>query len=215
MDNSTALAVIGPRRLQQVANLTPPKYYQDSEVKHLLSTLVGHPREHLLINLLWKSGARISEALAIRKKDIDSIGNTLRIVTLKSGLKHTRYQGLGRPSKPTMVKRQVERIVIVPPDLTHELLAYANHLGPDDQIFTFTRVHAGRIVSDACIRAGLDPELAHPHTFRHSYAIHMLRGGMPVTVVKNLLGHSRIESTIVYLQITQQEARLLFNQISW
>jgi site-specific recombinase XerD len=43
----------------------------------------------------------------------------------------------------------------------------------------------------------------------------MLRGGMPVTVVKNLLGHSRIESTIVYLQITQQEARSLFNQISW
>lgn len=215
MNNSTALAVIGPHKLQQVASLNPPKYYQDPEVKHLLSTLVGLPREHLLINLLWKSGARISEALTIRKKDIDPVGNTLRIVTLKSGLKHTRYRGLGRPIKPTKVSRPAERIILIPPDLTHELLSYAHQLEPGDPIFNFTRVHAGRIVQNACIRAGLDPELAHPHTFRHCYAIHMLRGGMPVTVVKTLLGHSRIESTIVYLQITQQEARLLFNQISW
>jgi integrase/recombinase XerC len=55
----------------------------------------------------------------------------------------------------------------------------------------------------------------HPHTFRHSYAVHLLREGVPVTVLRKLLGHSNIFSTLIYLQVTQPDIKAMMRQVKW
>ncbi|CAD7775508.1 Tyrosine recombinase XerD [Candidatus Methanoperedenaceae archaeon GB37] len=55
--------------------------------------------------------------------------------------------------------------------------------------------------------ADIPKDLAHPHILRHTRAIELLRAGVPVTIVQDLLGHSALTTTAVYLRISGQEAR--------
>ncbi|WP_456324098.1 tyrosine-type recombinase/integrase, partial [Desulfonauticus submarinus] len=50
-------------------------------------------------------------------------------------------------------------------------------------------------------------KLAHPHILRHTRAIELLRNGVPVTIVQDILGHSALTTTAIYLRISGQEAK--------
>lgn len=206
---------IGRRELSRIMDRELPKYFTSAEVKEILAGLTGRVLEHLIINLLWKSGVRVSELLAIRKVDIDPVGKSVRVITLKSGQKRIKYPGRGRPGRGRMIRRQAERVILLPDDLVHELTTYTHISGSGELLFPFTRQWIGKIVKRACASAGIEDDRAHPHTFRHSYAVHLLRSGVPVTVVKELLGHSNISSTLVYLRITQQDTRAILEQVEW
>lgn len=206
---------IGKRELARIMDRELPKYFTAAEVREILAGLTGQVLEHLIINLLWKSGVRVSELLGIRKGDIDPAGKSVRVITLKSGQKKIRYTGSGRPGKSRAVKRQAERVIPLPDELVHELTAYTHAGKGGDLLFPFTRQWIGKIVKAACAAAGIKDDRAHPHTFRHSYAVHLLRSGVPVTVVKDLLGHSNIGSTLVYLRITQQDTRQILERVEW
>ena len=52
---------------------------------------------------------------------------------------------------------------------------------------------------------GLERERAHPHTLRHSRAIHLLDSGANIILVSNALGHKNIKSTLIYLKYSNQE----------
>jgi len=70
-------------------------------------------------------------------------------------------------------------------------------------------------VRRACGLAGLEDDRAHPHTFRHSYAVHLLRHGVPLTVVQRLLGHSSIETTAIYLAVVQRDVEEFLRRVPW
>ena len=65
------------------------------------------------------------------------------------------------------------------------------------------------------LSAGFDKERAHPNTFRHSFAVHLLKSGVPITVVQKLLGHSGIENTLIYMLIVQQEVEIFVREVRW
>jgi len=64
-----------------------------------------------------------------------------------------------------------------------------------------------RTFHDRAKEAGISKDLAHQHILRHTRAIDLLRGGVPVTVVQDLLGHSSLTTTAIYLRLSGQEAR--------
>lgn len=206
---------IGKRELSRIMDRELPNYFTGTEVRDILGGLTGRVLEHLVINLLWKSGVRVSELLAIRKADIDPVGKSIRVITQKSGQKRTKYPGRGRPGKARLKKRQAERVIPLPDDLVHELTAYTHICGSGELLFPYTRQWIGKIVRKACAVTGVKDDRAHPHTFRHSYSIHLLRSGVPVTVVKELLGHSNISSTLIHLRITQQDTRAILERVEW
>ena len=128
-----------------------PPYLTKDEVHKVLKGVENRPLEHLLINSLWQTGARISEALAVRVSDIDFYSRVVRMPSLKK--------------KSPQIKT-----IPLQGDLIGELGAYIGQQGLQKLavIFDITRQHAHRIIRDACIKAGIERKRAHPHVDRKS-----------------------------------------------
>lgn len=161
----------------------------------------------MLIDLLWHTGARISEALAIRVADLDTWG--IRMPNLKQQI-------------PT------EKIVFVPPDFLARVRAYCEGKAATDVVIgrladgqPMTRRQGHRIVTGAGQRAGIGKKRFRgeelrppwPHSLRHATAVHMLNQGVPVNAVQAQLGHSSLASTQVYTQITDPHRRQLVSGV--
>jgi len=187
-----------------------PKYYNAEEVRQILDAVKGDKELHLTINLLWKTGVRASEALQIRFGDLDPYQGSLRVVTLKKSRRKVR----GR--KPV---REHERITPIKEDLLAEIMTWAHERGLAHQDYLLPFRHRNTLlakVKKACRLAGFDDdERAHPHTFRHSFAVHLLKNGVPITVVQSLLGHSSLENTAIYLAIVLAEAAQMVRKVEW
>ena len=172
-----------------------PKYLTADEVQRVLENVQGHPRDHLLINMLWQTGARISELLQLQVRDIDFYTRTIRLVTLK---RHATGTG---------------RTLPIQDSLKGDIGAYIAMKGlkKDDDLFLFTRQTAYLIVRDAVTATGIETDCAHPHVFRHSFAVHCILSGVPVVVLQQWLGHANIQNTLIYLQVLGRDTRHFFD----
>lgn len=175
-----------------------PRYFNKQEVETILMNSEDHPKDHLLMSVLWNTGARISETLRLRTKDIDFYGKAIRLTTLKR-------------------KQFTERVLPLQGHLAGLLGAHiaARRIQRDDLLFDFTRQRAYQIVSDAVLKVGFDHERAHPHTFRHSFAVHCVLSGVPILVLKEWLGHSNIQNTLIYLKVLGSDTRHFYDAIKF
>lgn len=193
-DASRALSARGPR----VAGSLPRPLAVEDAREVLGIAAAGHAtawiaaRDAAVLTLLWGSGLRISEALALDGRDWP-LAEALRV----------RGKG-GR-----------ERVVPVLPAARGAIAAYLRlcpwPLAPDAPLFRGAR--GGRLTQQA-VRAvmaaargalGL-PATATPHALRHSFATHLLAAGGDLRAIQELLGHARLSTTQVYTGI--DEARL-------
>lgn len=150
-------------------------------------------RDRALLEVLYGTGARISEAVGLARDDVDSEG---RAVTLHGKGSKTRIVPVGSyalaavesyvvRSRPTLAARGRGTPAL-----------FLNTLGRP-----LSRQSAWAILQDAAGRAGLERHVS-PHTLRHSFATHLLAGGADVRVVQELLGHASVTTTQVYTHVT-------------
>lgn len=173
-----------------------PKYFHKHEIDAILNAVKDSPKKYLLLSLLWQTGARVSEILSLKVKDIDFHNKSLRISTLKR-------------------KKRPQRIIPIQGNLLGLLGAYiaSKELKRDDFILSITRQRAHQIVQEAVLKARLDSERAHPHTFRHSFAVFAVLSGVPILVIKNWLGHSNIQNTLIYMQVLGNDTRKFYEEL--
>ena len=166
---------------------TLPEYLEAHQVQAILAA-APNPRARLLMLLQWRAGLRVSEALALEPADLllDSDQPTIRV-----------RQGKGGRS----------RIVPVHPELLNALVAVLqfSQIGRG-QIIPVSRSTAWRWVQAAVNRAValgafLDGKQVGTHTFRHSYARHLLLHGVPINYLSRWLGHRSIQTTLIYLEL--------------
>lgn len=191
-------AIRNKRDLSIALSKELPKYFSKPEIDSILEAASGNPKNYLLLNLLWQTGARISEILNLKVKDIDFHHKSIRITTLKR-------------------KTQSQRVLPLQGNLLGLLGAYiaSRQLKRDDFIVDITRQRAFQIVRDAVLKAGLDEERAHPHTFRHSFAVFAVLSGAPILVIKNWLGHSNIQNTLIYMQVLGSDTRHFYEGLKF
>ena len=166
---------------------TLPEYLDAVEVRALI-TAAPHARAKLLMLTQWRAGLRVSEALALTRADVslDTDRPTLRV-----------RQGKGRKS----------RIVPVHPELQNALASVLEFVDVGDgRIIEADRSTAWRWVKEANGRAVAMGAIAPgrritTHTLRHSYARHLLMNGIPLNYLIRWLGHSKIETTLIYLEL--------------
>jgi len=160
-------------------------------------------RDYLLLELLYSTGARVSEVIGINLSDIseNSVnGESIWVLKLRGKGGKERMVPLGSYAKSAID----DYLVRTRPSLLKKLSESALFL--NNRGTRLSRVSAWEIVKRAAEKAGLTSRVT-PHVFRHSYATHLLDGGADIRVVQELLGHASVTTTQIYTLITIDKVR--------
>lgn len=179
-----------------------PKAITIEQMSALLAATEGDDlvrvRDRALLELLYATGARISEAVGLNVDDVTGHEGLLRLRG-KGGKQ--RIVPMGSYAQ----KALDDYLVRVRPDFSARGKSTpALFLGPRGG--RVSRQMAWMIIREAAHRAKLE-KLVSPHTFRHSFATHLLAGGADVRVVQELLGHSSVATTQIYTLVTADTLR--------
>jgi integrase/recombinase XerD len=155
-------------------------------------------RNRALLELLYSTGARISEAVGL---DVDDVDTHARSVLLHGKGDKQRLVPVGRPA----IAALDAYLVRGRPDLARRgrgtPAIFLNARGG-----RLSRQSAWQVLQDAADRAGITAAVS-PHTLRHSFATHLLEGGADVRVVQELLGHASVTTTQIYTLVTVSALR--------
>ena len=161
-------------------------------------------RDRALLELLYGTGARISEAVGLDVDDLD------RSPDLEGAQALVRLDGKGGKQRVVPVGSYALRSVETYLVRARPALAAAGRGSPalllNARGGRLSRQSAWTVLRTAAARAGIAAEVS-PHTLRHSYATHLLDGGADVRVVQELLGHASVTTTQVYTLVTVDRLR--------
>lgn len=167
-----------------------------------LSKNEGH-RNRAIIETLYSCGLRVSELVNLRFSDLFFDEGFIRVI--------------GKGNK--------ERLVPVSPGVEHEISVYNDGIrkhqniqpGNENVVFLnrrgakLTRVMIFTIVKNLANEIGLKKNVS-PHTFRHSFATHLIEGGANLRAIQEMLGHESITTTEIYTHLDQRFVREAINQ---
>lgn len=181
-----------------------PKPLSEADVTALLDAAIGLDpiglRDRALLELLYATGARISEAVGLSMGEIDF---DQRLVRLFGKGSKERIVPFGRAAAEALDEwfSPRGRILLVPGQWRRRSDAEAVFLNTRGN--RLTRQAAWAVVKKYGERAGIAAELS-PHVLRHSCATHLLDHGADLRVVQELLGHSSISTTQIYTKVSQE-----------
>ncbi len=182
-----------------------PKPISDSQARLLLEqpTKLSTPeakRDKAILDLLYASGMRVSELVALNLGDVDA--------------ESVRCFGKGHkerliPIHPQAASSVAEYIREVRPHLARNKDEPALFLNPRGE--RLTRQGLWQKMKEYAKSANLDTKIS-PHTLRHSFATHMLSGGADLRAVQEFLGHANISTTQVYTHLTTEHIRRTYDK---
>ncbi len=168
-----------------------PVVLSRNEIKNLIDK-TENIKHRLIIELLYSTGLRLSECINLKYSDLD----------LNDGIGWVR---MGKGSK--------DRIFIISETFKKDLLYYKEKNGSDGKGYillvngkkmTYRGIqHAIKVSAE---RAGIEKNV-HVHTLRHSFATHLLENGVDIRKIQTLLGHSNLQTTQIYTQVSSEEIK--------
>jgi site-specific recombinase XerD len=183
--------VIYPRK-----SSTLPPVMSPAEMKKLIDS-VSNIKHRTIIMLLYSSGMRLSEIAKLKIADIDSKNMRIKIV-----------QGKGAKDRFTILSKQV----------LLELRAYYVIYKPTEYLFNGYRPgksmsvrNIEHLVQKAVAKIGLGSKHYTVHTIRHSFATHLVDNGADLHTVKELLGHTSLQTTMRYMHLTAARTKGIIN----
>ncbi len=205
-----------------------PIVLSPSEVQRILAQLQGH--HQLIFQLLYGSGLRISECLRLRVKDVDTENFSITVIdgkgnkdrqTLLSKSLASRIIALKKTAQETQASDAAQGIGVAMDEALSKKYPRAAYSPAWAYLFPSTRWTAhpitGHIVryhlhpsvpqkqlKRAVELAGLDTKRVNCHTFRHSFATHLLATGTDIRTVQELLGHNDVSTTQIYTHVLGQ-----------
>lgn len=168
-----------------------PTVLTRQEVKALIKS-AKPKRNRLIVQFLYSSGARVSECVKLR---VDDLNLKERIARIRGG------------------KGNKDRIIILSKQWVRYLKKYLESKKIKSE-YVFSKKNGKpisvdtvqRIVRQTASRAGLHKHVT-PHTLRHSYATHLLEAGESIRKIQELLGHSNLNTTQIYTQVSLKELK--------
>ena len=179
-----------------------PKPLTESDVEALLSAVVGDDalstRDRAVLEMLYATGARISELCGL---NIDDLDRDNRVVRLFGKGSKERLVPYGSVASLRLEEYLQQRFLLEPE-------YWRDHRDRDAVFLTNTgkrlnRQKAWHIVRDAGFAVGITETLS-PHTLRHSCATHMLEHGADLRIVQEMLGHATISTTQIYTKVSTE-----------
>jgi integrase/recombinase XerC len=181
-----------------------PKYVKDDDLEKMFlvsdkSTPLGQ-RNNLIIEMLYATGVRVSELVNIKLNDINNYDNTIKI--------------LGKGSK--------ERIVLFGSFCEDALKLYLDDgrciLDKNNSEYLFLNKNGSKlsdrsvrnIINDIVFKCSIDYHIS-PHTLRHTFATDMLNAGADLVSVKEMLGHSSLNTTSIYTHVSNTQIKKVYD----
>ena len=191
-------------------NLRLPKALKIEEVASLISSVsMGDTpsalRDGAIVELLYGTGARISEIVALNVQDISKFdGDQVTALRLSGKGGKTRVVPIGKYAQIALD----QYLVRVRPGLLkkQESALFLNSRGS-----RLSRQSIWSMIAHGAKSAGIAVEVS-PHSLRHSFATHLLDGGADIRVVQELLGHSSVTTTQIYTLVTIDKLRESYAQ---
>ena len=171
------------------------KAFTDEEL-NLIRNECSNLRDRAIVEFLYSTGTRINEAVSLNVKDINF--SSAEVVVFGKGHK--------------------ERVVYLSDlcmKILHEYLD-SRFAQPDEPLFTSLSSNKQRITSRSVevilreIGRSCGVDNVHPHRFRRTMATHLLDKGMPIEQIKEVLGHSRIDTTMIYCNVNSEKVKASF-----
>lgn len=176
-----------------------PKYLTINEVESMLnapdmSDKIGI-RDAFILELLYVSGIRVSELVNIKINDIETSERRIKIL------------GKGSKERYVLYGSRCQELLSKYIKVRNEFLKYPN----DYLLLSLTGRKLNprevrNIINRIKIKAGVDISIS-PHTFRHTFATHMLNEGADIRAVQELLGHENLSTTTIYTHLTNEKLR--------
>lgn len=181
-----------------------PKALDVDRVERILGAVSGDDprglRDRALLETLYGTGARISEAVGL---DVDDLDLDTGLVTLRGKGGRTRLVPVGGYASRALDAYLVRGRPAIAAAGRGTPAVFLNHRGA-----RLSRQSAWTVLSRAASATGLDG--VSPHTLRHSFATHLLDGGADIRVVQELLGHASVTTTQVYTLVTVDRLREVY-----
>jgi integrase/recombinase XerD len=162
-------------------------YWDSNYINNSINNCSNY-KDKMFLKFLWMSGVRITEAINLTKGDIDFANYCMVVRWLKS-------------------RKYKQRVVPIHPKLKDILEVYTATLRSDEVIFNFSRQRGWQITMKYLG--------GNPHKFRHSFAINWLRNGGDLVILHKILGHSKIQTTMEYLNIVPLDQSKELNKIKF
>lgn len=202
------------RTLAIAAELDCPKYLLAPEV-NLLLQFIPDLHQRTLIDSLWNTGGRIHEVLALTKGDFYFDGDT-PFVVLRTLKQRRPLNATGKNTGTVIQKRAVPLFDAEYVRLMKSYFAtmrYKNQsqiwpIRSDNTVRNWLR-EAAQLAAAEGLSFVVDPVTCH--TFRHSFAMHLIFHGVPLKVIQSYLGHKKSGSTDIYTRIFTLDAMLHFD----
>lgn len=167
-----------------------PNILSEEQVKHLHKSTTNH-KHRCILSMFYGTGLRLEEMCHLKMSNIDSKNAEVKVEK-------------GKGNK--------DRMTIMPKDLLSDLYSYYKTYRP--KVYLFEGRVAGKPMSNgamqvavrqAMTKAGFEKGKYSAHSLRHSFATHLLDSGSDLHTIKVLLGHSSIETTMVYLHLQKSK----------
>jgi integrase/recombinase XerD len=203
--------VAGPKKAQSL-----PKTMSVAEVDRLIATardridgLAGRDlfiavRLHCLLEMLYATGMRVSELVALPRAVLQG---DRRVLTIKGKGGRERLVPLNSSARAAL-----DRYLDLGSDAEDQLspMVKTRWLFPSKSAEGYlTRQRLGQELKDLALDAGIDPERVSPHVLRHAFASHLLDRGADLRAVQQLLGHADISTTQIYTHVLEDRLRKL------
>lgn len=179
---------------------TLPHVLSIQEIETLLSipskeTFLGS-RDRAILEVLYASGLRVSELCSLNIHDCDDT--------------YVKVRGKGEKERIVPIGKQAIDAI------DHYLIHFRDHFDHKNPALFLTqkglridRIAVWRMIKELAKKAGIQKNI-HPHTFRHSFATHLLDRGADLRIIQELLGHSNIATTDRYTHVSQERLKESF-----
>jgi len=177
-----------------------PEVLSEEEVRKILSC-IKNPILRMCSTLIYSCGLRVSEACNLKASDIDSRRMVVKIQNGKGGK---------------------DRLAPLPERTLTRLREYYHMQKPRGCLFPandgkkpVSRITLHKMLKKAAKDSGIKKNV-YPHTLRHSYATHLLENGISLQTIQNILGHTHLSTTYMYVHLTSksiQDTVLTINKI--
>lgn len=179
-----------PSKLYPRKEHTLPDILSQQQAIHLING-IKNIKHRCMIGLLYGAGLRLNELRLLKVKSIDSQAMQIKVVQ-------------GKGSK--------DRFTILPQYILEDLRKYYQQNRPKEFLFEgyipnkpMHERAIGHAVTQCMKVAGFKDKGFSAHTLRHSFATHLLDGGCDIHTIKELLGHTKLETTMIYLHLQQSK----------